>query len=191
MDLRKPLQIPRDHTVFLFFGIIRSYKGLDILLEAISQLPSHAPFTLVIAGEAWSPGEKAIRRKLSSLGIAQKTRCHLSWVPEEEVSTWMELGDVVVLPYRSGDGSGVAAHAARLGIPIVGTSVAGLEEVIEEGVNGRLVPPNHAESLALALHSCLDPGFLSTIKAGAKRVAQRHSWESYVDVLWDLVCNNF
>ena len=95
--------------------------------------------------------------------------------------------DAAVLPYRSATGSAVAAQALGWGLPLVGSAVGGIAEVVEEGVNGLLVPPEDPEALAAALTRVADGSLRARLAGGARAASRRWNWASYAEVLEELV----
>ena len=157
----RPRLLPRDEArrllgvaegappgpLFLFTGLLRPYKGWDLLLEAFASVRREVPGArLVLAGEPWG----AARRLLAD-GLPDGVRGELRYLPEDERDLWLDACDAVVCPYRDATGSGIAADALAHGRPLIGTRVAGLLEVVEEGVSGLLVPPGDADALAVAM----------------------------------------
>lgn len=173
---RRALGLPAERRIALFLGLIRPYKGVDVLLEAAAR--TEAEWFVAVVGEPWGGEERALRRQVSRHGLGDRVRLHLRWVPEKEVPTWLGAADAVVLPYRSGSQSAVAALALGWGLPVVASAVGGLTEVVQDGVNGLLVEPGSAAALAAALQS-LDEAALARLGAGAREWAKRVTWDSY------------
>jgi glycosyltransferase involved in cell wall biosynthesis len=180
---RARLGVPADAVAVLCFGLIRPYKGVDVLLEAVERTPRGAPIVLLVAGEPWGRLGAALRRRLSRPDLAGRVVARLEWVPEEDTGAWFAAADAAVLPYRSATGSAVAAQALGSGLPIIGTAVGGIAEVVEDGVNGLLVPPEDPVALALALERFTDPTLRASLAEGARAVSQRWSWTSYAELL--------
>lgn len=170
----------------LCFGLIRPYKGVDVLLEAVASLPVELPLVLLLAGEPWGADAQVLRERLGRSDLAGRVHAKLEWIPEQEAAQWFGAADVAVLPYRSATGSAVAAQALGAGLPVVGTRVGGIAEVVEDGSNGLLVPPEDAAALAGALRRLSEPGLREGLAAGVRRSAERWSWESYARSLVDL-----
>ncbi|MGC8917553.1 MAG: glycosyltransferase family 4 protein [Thermoanaerobaculum sp.] len=183
---RAVLGIPGEAVVFLFFGLIRPYKGLDVLLEAVKLLPRGEPWMLAVAGEVWGDKRELVRR-LEDLAIRGRVVLHDRWVPEEETRLWFSAADVVVLPYRRATGSAVAAQAFAYGLPVVASRTGGLLDVVEEGVNGLLVEPGDPVGLARALEATLDPEKRRLLRAGAWATGARWTWSSYASALGELI----
>jgi glycosyltransferase involved in cell wall biosynthesis len=161
----------RNCRKILFFGLVREYKGLDVLLEAIPEVLNHLDCELVIAGEFYHPLEnyKALIRKLE---IERAVRIDNRYIPNEEVAKYFESADVLVMPYRSATQSGIARIAAINGLPIIGTRVGGLAEAVRDGVDGLLIPPEDPKALARALvryfESGLGPIFAQKLLSSAE-----------------------
>jgi glycosyltransferase involved in cell wall biosynthesis len=172
---RARLGVPDGHLALLCFGLIRPYKGVEVLLEAMASLPEELPVTLLLAGEPWGEAGERLRTRLAAPDLAGRVVSQLAWVPEGEAAEWFAAADVAVLPYRSATGSAVAAQALGAGLPVVGSRVGGLAEVIEDGTSGLLVPPDDV------------PGLVARLAGGARTAAARWSWSSYADTLEKVV----
>jgi glycosyltransferase involved in cell wall biosynthesis len=169
----------------LCFGLIRPYKGVDVLLEAVARLPRGVPFALLLAGEPWGGLARSLRARLRRPDLTGRVVERLEWLPESDVAEWFTAADAAVLPYRTATGSAVAAQALGYGLPIVASAVGGLTDVVLEGVNGILVPAGSPEALAAALARIAD-GELR-LAAGARETAARWTWDGYAADLETLV----
>lgn len=134
---------------FLFFGVVAPYKGLDILLSALEALPgSHE---LHIMGRAASD---RMRQEIGARIAQQPTRHSIVWrdefIPEADLAGIFESADVLVLPYRAIDQSGVLFQALRFGLPIIASRVGSFEDYVTQEV-GLIVPPENADALRTAL----------------------------------------
>jgi len=168
----------------LFFGRIAAYKGLEVLLEAFSQVRARQPgLRLLVAGE----GSLApYRRQLQGLeGVEVINR----WVAEEDVPDLFEQADMVVLPYTSASQSGVLAIAAAFGLPVVATRVGGLPEQVVDGETGLLVEPDSAPALAKAIERLLDdPRLAGRLGQALQReFEEQRSWEKVAERLLDVI----
>ena len=153
---------PSRRTI-LFFGIVRKYKGLDVLLRAMPRVLSSIDCDLVVAGEFYEPVGK-YKQLVRDLGIDSHVRIENRYIPNEEVPAFFSQADVLVLPYLSATQSGVARIATANGLPIIASRTGGLSEAIEENVTGFLVPPGNVEALAERL-ICFFRSGLHTPKA--------------------------
>lgn len=180
---RARLGVADGSVAILCFGLIRPYKGVDVLLEAFASLPRELPMTLLLAGEPWGDKGISLAERLARPDLAGRVRARLEWVPEQEAGEWFAAADAAVLPYLAATGSAVAAQALGAGLPVVGTLVGGIAEVVEEGRNGLLVPPADPAALAGALRRLTAPGVLARLATGAAAVAARWTWRSYAEAL--------
>jgi glycosyltransferase involved in cell wall biosynthesis len=180
------LGVPEHHLALLCFGLIRPYKGVEVLLEAVASLPGDLPVTLLLAGEPWGEAGERLRARIAAPDLAGRVVARLEWVPEGEAPAWFAAADVAVLPYRSATGSAVAAQALGAGLPVVGSRVGGIAEVVEDGASGFLVPPDNVPALAVALARLVEPGLVARLAGGARAAAARWSWSSYADTLDEL-----
>ena len=179
---RQLLDLPEKRRVALFLGLIRPYKGVELLLEAFSRLPDRERWYAVVAGEPWGALGDRLRHAVGELALEDVVRLDLRWIPEGEVPTLLAAADVVVLPYRSGSQSAVAPAALASGVPVMASDVGGLSEVVEDGVNGVLVEPGSVESLVCAFEK-LDDERLATLAAGARAWRGKVTWDSYAATL--------
>jgi len=147
---RKRLNIRSDHVI-LFFGYIREYKGLDILIAAMPEVVKRIPDAhLLIVGESY---EKISRYtdQISRLGLQSNVTLINSFVPNEEVGLYFTAGDVVCLPYRSATQSGPLNIAYGMGKPVIVTDVGGLAEFVVPEKTGFVVPPENPAAIASAI----------------------------------------
>jgi glycosyltransferase involved in cell wall biosynthesis len=180
---RARLGLGADDVAVLCFGLIRPYKGVDVLLDAFARLPRAKPLRLLLAGEPWGDAGRALEARLRAPELAGRVVASLRWVPEAEAGAWFAAADAAVLPYRAATGSAVAAQAHAAGLPLVASAVGGLADVVEDGVDGLLVPPADPDALAAALARIGDPALRGRLRDGAARAASSRSWESYAAAL--------
>lgn len=184
--LRDRLGYPDHARVALFLGLIRRYKGADVLVEAAAQLPRESRWRVLVAGEPWGTEGSRLLRMVTDLQLAQRVSLDLRWIPETEVPALMAAADMVVLPYRSGSQSAVAPLAFAHGVPVLCTRVGGLDEVVEDGVNGIIVEPGSAAAIAGALQG-LDDAALDRLRAGVDATADRLVPDRYAQAVERLV----
>jgi glycosyltransferase involved in cell wall biosynthesis len=144
------------NPTILFFGNIKPYKGLDILLRAFHALPlsTRKSSRLVIAGRPHCD-MRALRKLSQDLGIDSQVTWKLRFMEEPDVADLFRSATVVALPYREIDQSGVLMTAIAFETPVVASRLEGFQETIKDGVHGYLVPPGEVSSLATALDRIL------------------------------------
>lgn len=171
----------RDN-VLLFFGFVRQYKGLHVLLDAMSEVVKEKAVTLLIVGEFWNSKQSYLDR-IRRNGISANIRIVDEYVPNEEIGIYFAASDLVVQPYISASGSGICQIAYGFDRPVIATSVGSLPEVVRDGVNGRLVGPSDPRSLALAIVKSLEPNTLDRLTMNAKEIKQEFSWERMAEII--------
>ncbi|HXE97057.1 MAG TPA: glycosyltransferase family 4 protein [Dongiaceae bacterium] len=165
----------------LFFGFVREYKGLDILLRAVGILKEQA-ISLRIAGEFWGDREGYLDL-IKTLEISDKVDIVDHYVSDREMSRFFEEADVVVLPYRTAKTSGVIATAYGFAKPVLATDVGGFNEVVRDGFTGKIVAPDSPRAIAGGIEWFIknrQTDFAGNIAAFA---AQGMSWSSLVDMI--------
>jgi len=171
--------------VVLFFGYVRPYKGLEDLLRALALARPDSWDALLVVGEFYEPPER-YRALLEDPRIRDRVRVVNRYVPNEEVARWFAAADVAALPYREATGSGIAQVAFGAGLPVIATRTGGLEEVVEEGASGLLVPPRDPPALARAIERFFDENLALTLREGVARNRRRFEWEGLVEAIESL-----
>ncbi len=171
--------------VILFFGYVRPYKGLADLLEALRLAGGDAWDQLYVVGEFYEPRAR-YEAALQEPALQSKVTVVDRYLPNEEVATYFAAADVVALPYRSATGSGIAQVAFGAGVPVIATRTGGLEEVVEEGISGLLVPPSDPSALARAIERYFGENLGPRLRQGVEGTRGRFSWNALKDALIDL-----
>jgi glycosyltransferase involved in cell wall biosynthesis len=150
-DARAALDLPEEVPVLLFFGFVREYKGLHVLLEALPDVLDDLPgLRLVVAGEPYDDAAR-YRDLIDRHGLHDRVQWHDEYVPSGQVPTYFCAADLVVQPYVSATQSGVAQIATHFERPMVVTDVGGLAESIPHEEAGFVVPPQDPAALAGAI----------------------------------------
>ena len=164
----------------LLFGHIKPYKGVDVLLRAIGQLPDgiRNNCRLRIVGRAKMLMEP-LMRLASQLGIRNQVDFDLRFIPEDEIGDLMAQSDVLMFPYHEIDASGVLMIAIAAGKTIVASNIGLFKELLEDGVHGALVEPNNPTALAGALARLIeDRQHLRDAERAVKSLAEKiPGWE--------------
>lgn len=165
---------------FLFFGLVRPYKGLDILLRALAVMEDQ-DVMLTVAGEFWQP-LPPILALIDELGISSRVELIPHYIGEQDAAALFHRADAVVMPYRSASGSGVLGLAYHYRKPVIASRISGLSELVLEGVTGDLVAPETAEALADALMG-MTAGRARSMSPGIAEYAKHLSWDSLADMV--------
>lgn len=189
VEARRDLGIDEELPTVLFFGYVRRYKGLDVLLDALAHLSEETPVQVLVAG-AFYEDESEYRRQADRLGLTggspPRVRFVPEYVPTEEVHLYFSAADLVVQPYRSATQSGVARTAFYFERPVVVTDVGGLAEEVPDGEAGYVVPPEDPEALAGAIERFFD-GDPERFREGVRRQARKFSWRALTERFTEFV----
>ena len=184
------LGLPADATRYaLFFGFIRAYKGLDLLLEAWADPRLAAlPVKLIVAGEFYedaAPYEALIRQ----YGLESRLVRATDFIPNEAVADYFCAADIVLQPYKNATQSGVSQVAYHFERPMLVTDVGGLAELIPNGEVGYVVPPRAAAIAEALVDFFTHPEKQPHFEAGTRRVKQQFSWPVMVAALKKVASN--
>jgi glycosyltransferase involved in cell wall biosynthesis len=168
-----------DARRLLFFGTVRRYKGLELLLRA---LPSAPGWRLVVAGDFWEPIDR-YRALVDQLGLGGRVELRPGYVAEEDIGPLFGSADALVLPYVEGTATVNVALAARHGLPVVASDAGTLAEEVRDGVEGVVVPAGDVDALAGALRRLAEPGELARLAAGVQPRDTAAGWAAYVEAL--------
>ncbi len=184
MDARKALELPTDKQLVLFFGLIRKYKGLDMLLDAFNELKANPNIILVIAGEFYEDKQPYLDL-IEKYQIQNQVILHGKFIANEDVKLYFSAADLVALPYRSATQSGVTQVSFHFEVPTLVTNVGGLGEIIPDKVAGYVVAPNGKE-IAEGIKDYFDNNRMPSFTEGMKKEKQKYDWKIFVDEVIDL-----
>lgn len=165
-----------EHKYLLFFGIIRKYKGLDLLIEAMSKLGSE--YQLIIAGEVYGSFDE-YQNLIDQYGLNDRVHVFNRYIPDDQVGLYFSASDVCVLPYRSATQSGIISISKHFEIPVIATDVGGLKESITHGETGLMVDAPEPDRIADAVQTFFTSELKETCKLLIREENQRNSWSSF------------
>ncbi|MGE0822789.1 MAG: glycosyltransferase [Candidatus Binatia bacterium] len=175
------LRLGVSGRVLLFFGYVRHYKGLDLLLQALAQVPADLKVSLLIAGEFYE-SEQRYRQLAQTLGITHRIRIHNRYISEPEWPDLFAASDALVLPYRAASQSMSITLAYEFGKPVIVSRVGGFAEAVEHERTGLVAAPEPT-ALAAAIQQ-LYTQFLSTPYQACIQERQQHlGWQPFIDTL--------
>lgn len=169
----------RGRLEILFFGFIRPYKGLDVLIDALALLKDQDVY-LTVAGETWDD-EKALREQLVNAGVPN-LELHLEYVDDQSAANYFARADVVALPYRSATGSAVLALAYNYRRPVLATKVGGLQDGVIDNETGWLVAPASPEALAEAVAK-INRKDLSVMEQKIQQLCEENTWSNMAEAV--------
>ncbi|RFU40083.1 glycosyltransferase [Actinomadura logoneensis] len=164
----------------LFFGIVRPYKGLDVLLRALAEGPPDV--SLTVAGEFWG-GLEETEALVASLGLADRVELRPGYVPAAEVPGLFAAADALVLPYRAATASQNVWMAFEHGLPVIATRVGGFPDQVRDGADGLLADPDDVASLAAAIKRFYRPGEPERLRAAVEAPDHGPLWDVYLATL--------
>lgn len=180
-DACRQLGLDPARKTLLFFGLIREYKGLDILLEAFRGLPDD--YQLVIAGEPYGSFEK-YQRILDSLPGKDRVKVFPQYIRDSEVKLYFSAADVSVLPYRTATQSGISAASYHFDVPLIVTDVGGLKETIGERGTGLVAPKADPEDVRKEIVRYFeDASIAPACREAIKKEKERLSWNRFCSCL--------
>ena len=169
----------------LFFGLIRTYKGLDILLEAFGMLPED--YQLVVAGEPYGSFDK-YQEIIDRLPGKDRIHLNLKYIKDSEVSDWFSVADLAVLPYRSATQSGISSVSYHFEVPMIVTDVGGLKETIGDRGTGLVAPEGTPECICQEIQRYFsDPEIGRECIANIRLEKERLSWKTFAVKLEEFI----
>lgn len=178
------LGLDPDIRYMLFFGLIRDYKGLDLLLRAWASARPEG-YRLIVAGEFYASREKYVSL-IDESGLRDEVALHDRFIPDEEVRYYFSAADCLVLPYRSATQSGVTQIAYNFSLPMIVTDVGGLPEIVPDGRTGLVCAPT-AEGIADVLRRVREVGTLRRLRDNFAEERKRFSWGAMCDRLTEVL----
>ena len=179
-DALGSLKLSENKKYLLFFGFIRAYKGLDLLLEAIRELPEDTH--LIVAGEAYGSFQK-YSDLIEKLGVSDRVHLFNYYISDDAVGTFFSAADVCVLPYKGATQSGIIAIADHFELPCIVTDVGGLKENINDGETGLIVKLPDSNLIAKTIEDYFENELYAPFSAAIKTQKQDNSWNNFADRL--------
>lgn len=185
--VRKELGIKPGERVLLFFGYIRKYKGLDILLNALPLIKKNLNgVKLLVVGESYEDPE-IYMKQMEQLGINNDVIFINKFIPNEEVGKYFSVADVTVLPYRSGTQSGILNIAYGFGCPVICTDVGGLAEFVEPEKTGLVIKTPEPELIAEGVKHFYEMRGKIDFKSNIAEKVKRNSFNKINDVFKEVL----
>ncbi len=166
----------------MFFGFIRRYKGLDLLIEAFSKLSDE--YHLVIAGEPYEPYAE-YSDLIKRLKIGERVTQMIHFIGDDDVRLLFSASDVCVLPYRSATQSGIVGIAYHFDLPLIATDVGGLREVIEPYGTGIMSDKATPEAIAGAIVEFFSSD-INQFSKSIERYKELANWSNFAQKIIEL-----
>jgi len=170
------LKVDANKKTILFFGIIRDYKGLDVLLEAFKNFDEG--YELIIAGEVYGSFDK-YQAQIDSHPLKNNIKLFNHYIDDDMVPLFFSAADVVVLPYKSATQSGITSIAYHFNTPIIATNVGGLAETIQHNKTGIIVDECSPELITAGIKNYFTNNLQQTLATGISELKEELSWKKF------------
>ncbi|WP_372948334.1 glycosyltransferase [Mariniphaga sp.] len=182
------LNLDSQFKYVLFFGFIRDYKGLDLLLEAFADdFFSQNKIKLIVAGEFYTD-EKKYLDLIENLNLKSQVILKTDYIPNSEVENYFNAADIIAQPYKSATQSGVTQIGFHFNKPMLVTDVGGLSEIIPNGKAGYVVPP-HAKNIKEGLIDFFENHRAEKFTQQVKKEKERFAWDKMTNTIYELANN--
>ena len=179
---RQILRIPDEQTVLLFFGFIRDYKGLDLLMQAYAdERIDKTRVRLVVAGEFYNNSQQYLDLQ-EQLHLQNQIDWRTEFIPDTEVKNYFCAADIVVQPYKSATQSGVTQIAYHFVRPMIVTRVGGLAEIVPDGRVGYVTDVN-PKAVADAIVDFVNKNDADYFKQGIEAEKQKYAWSRMTEAV--------
>lgn len=172
------LKIDPTKKNLLFFGFIRDYKGLDLLIEAFSKLDNS--YNLIIAGESYGSFER-YQTMINNSPFNENIHVFTDYIPDSKVPSFFGAADVCILPYKSATQSGITSISYHFEVPIIATDVGGLKESITHGSTGLIVPEPKSDLITKAIRNYFETGLKSKMGHDIIQLKEKLSWDRFAE----------
>lgn len=170
------LGLDPDNKYLLFFGFIRDYKGLDLLIEALKGLDES--YHVIVAGEVYGSFEK-YQQMIEQNGLGSRVHLFNDYIPDDEVTLYFSSADVCMLPYKGATQSGITAVSHHFEVPIIATDVGGLKETIGHEETGLIVDAPNAELIINAVNHYFDDNLMPSFSENIRIEKAERSWPNF------------
>ena len=176
------LNLDKEKRYLLFFGFIRAYKGLDLLLDAFADKRLRKyNLKLIVAGEFYED-EQFYLKKIKTLELEQEVELRTNFIPDGEVNSYFCAADMIVQPYKTATQSGVTQIAYHFEKPMLVTNVGGLAEIVPNGKAGYVVEP-FVEAVADAMVDFFENNRLNDFTENIIKEKEKYSWAKMTEAI--------
>lgn len=174
------LNLSENKKYLLFFGFIRDYKGLDLLIESLTFLPEE--YHLIVAGEVYGSFDK-YDKFIESTGTSDRVHLFNQYISDAEVTNFFSAADVCVLPYKDATQSGITAISHHFELPIIATDVGGLKENTKHLKTGLIVEKPESRLIAKSIEQYFDENHKERMSENIAIEKAENSWENFAKKL--------
>ena len=181
-DALSMLKLSPDFRYVLFFGFIRAYKGLDLLLESFADTRlQDAGVKLLVAGEFYGDPEPYLKQ-IKDLQIEDRVVLCTDFIPDSEVNRYFSAADIVAQPYKTATQSGVTQIAFHFEKPMLVTNVGGLPEIVPDGKIGYVTEPD-SKQIADALCKFFEEHHQEEFEKNIVEEKQKYAWSTFTEAI--------
>lgn len=185
LEAKKHLELNPDYDYALFFGFIRDYKGLDLLIKAFADKRfNNSNKRLLIAGEFYSDAHPYMEL-IKKHKLSEYITLHTEFIPDGDVKYFFSAADLVVQPYKSATQSGISQIAYHFDKPMVVTNVGGLPEIVPDGRTGFVVNQDPGE-IADAILTFYQRNLEAEFSKNAAEEKKKYGWDRMVNTIIEL-----
>ncbi len=174
-----------EGRLVLFLGLVRRYKGVDLLLEAAPRIVAETGASVAVVGEVF-PDAGPVQERRAASPVRDRILWKDEYVSEEEMGRWLAACDVLALPYREISSSAIAARGIGALRPLAAAAVGGLAEVVVSGETGELFAPGDAGGLADAVARIFERGE-EAYRPGLEKAAREMAWPRYAERIVEFI----
>lgn len=167
-------------TRVLALGIVRDYKGVDVLLEAAREVPD---VRITVAGEMWGEAGRRVKALALEASLRDRVEVHGGYVPADRIPELLARHDVLALTYRDATASQNVLLARRHGLPVLASAVGTFPDQVRDGVDGLLVPPGDVVAVRGALRRLADPTYAAELRRSVRPLDEAGPWAHYVGAI--------
>jgi len=170
------LNLDSSKKYLLFFGFIRDYKGLDLIIDALQYLDDD--IHLLVAGEVYGSFEK-YQKQIDDSGLEDRIHVFSDYIADDEVTNFFSLSEVCVLPYKSATQSGITSISHHFDIPLIATDVGGLKETIVDGETGLIVENVDSKEISVSITKYFKENCKERMAENIRTYKKNNSWENF------------
>ena len=164
----------------LALGMVRDYKGVDLLMEALAQVPGP---TLTVAGEMWGSSGARVKELAQDPRLRDRVEVHGGYVPADRLAPLLAAHDVLALTYRTATASQNVLLGQQHGLAVLASDVGTFGSQVRDGVDGLLVPPGDPQALVAALERLAEPGYAARLRSAVRPPDLSGPWARYVGTI--------
>jgi glycosyltransferase involved in cell wall biosynthesis len=185
-EAAEALDLPADKNYMLFFGLVRAYKGLDLLLEAFGKIKDELPeLRLIVAGEFYEDEEK-YRSQIAQLGLTDRVIVRNDFIPDGDLRKYFGVADLIVQPYKTATQSGVTQVAFHFEKPMLVTNVGGLGEIVHDHKMGYACAPT-SEAIAEDLRDYFTHKRQADYTAYLQKEKTKYAWSNMARAFYQII----